>query len=266
MRIHTWAVGLFLTVGIGFFGAILFLIGDRHDVFGKHVEFYSEFSDLGGLPNGAEVRVSGFEAGSVKGIQVPASPSGKFRLKLRVRDTVRGMVRTDSLVSIKTEGIVGDKYILIEEGSKSAPEAPEGATPPGKDPFDIEALMERGSALLGNVDHTVTDVDHTVTDVRGRLDVALDSVNKTVNHVDGVVMAVQPDIKKMAANASQITGSINDIVADLSAGKGPAGLILKDEATRQQLQATLSNIHEASSNLDDALDAHRSRNRGCAVP
>jgi phospholipid/cholesterol/gamma-HCH transport system substrate-binding protein len=56
----------------------------------------------------------------------------------------------------------------------------------------------------------------------------------------------------MAANASQVTGTLNDIVADLQAGRGPAGLFLKDEATRRQLEATVSNIHQASVNLNDA--------------
>ena len=51
MRIHSWAIGLFLVLGIGFFTAILFLIGNRYDIFGKHVDFYAEFSDISGLPH-----------------------------------------------------------------------------------------------------------------------------------------------------------------------------------------------------------------------
>jgi phospholipid/cholesterol/gamma-HCH transport system substrate-binding protein len=142
MRIRSWAIGLFLILGIGFFTAILFLIGNRHDFFGKHVEFYSEFSNVGGLMKGAEVRVSGLNAGEVKGIGIPASPASKFRLKLQVEAKARGMVRTDSVVSIETEGVVGNKYVSIRVGTSSAPEAQDGATLPGKEPFDIQALVE----------------------------------------------------------------------------------------------------------------------------
>jgi phospholipid/cholesterol/gamma-HCH transport system substrate-binding protein len=245
MRVHTWAIGLFIILGTGLFATVLFLIGNRHDVFGKHAEFYSEFSDIGGLPNGAEVRVSGFEAGEVKGIQVPAGSNSKFRLKLQVRASTRGMIRTDSVVSIKTEGIVGDKYISIQEGTKNAAAAQDGAILPSQEPFDMGAMLERSSALLNNVDQSVTDV-------RGRLDFALNSVTKTVTNIDGLVLTVQPDIRKMAANASQITGTLSNIVADLDAGRGPVGLLLKDQATRRQLQDTVSNIHQASVNLNDA--------------
>jgi phospholipid/cholesterol/gamma-HCH transport system substrate-binding protein len=254
MRIHRWAIGLFLTSGIGLFTAILFLIGNRHDVFDKHVEFYAEFSDIGGLPRGAQVRVSGIEAGEVKGIQIPSSPASKFRLKLQVRADARGMVRTDSLVSIRTEGIVGDEYVFIRKGTGTAGEAPDGATLPSKEPFDIGAALEKGSALLDKSSALLDNVHSSVTDLHGRLDVALESVTKTVNHVDGLVTVVQPDIRKLASNASQITDTINDIVSDLNAGKGPAGLLLRDETTRKMLQATLSNAQQATLNLSDASE------------
>ena len=252
MRIHSWAIGLFLVLGIGLFTVILFLIGNRHDIFGKHVEFYAEFSDIGGLPRGAQVRVSGIEAGEVKGIEIPTSPASKFRLKLQVRTNARGLIRTDSLVSIQTEGIVGDKYLFIREGTSTAPEAPDGATLRSKEPFDLGAALEKGSALLDKSSALLDNVQGSVTDLHGRLDVALDSVTKTVNHVDGLVTVVRPDIRKLASNASQITETINQIVSDLNAGKGPAGLLLKDEATRKQLQQTLSNAQQATLNLNDA--------------
>jgi phospholipid/cholesterol/gamma-HCH transport system substrate-binding protein len=234
MRVQTWAVGLFLTLGIGFFAAILFLIGNRYGVFGEHAHFYAEFPDIAGVPVGAVVRVSGLDAGEVKSIQIPSDAASKVRLTLQVNAAVRGMIRTDSVASIETEGIVGDKYIAIHAGTRGAPEAPDGATLPTKMPFDLGEVLEKGSALL-------TNVDATVGDLRGRLDVALDTVTKTVDHVDGLV-----------GNARQITGTVNDIVSELNAGKGPAGLVLKDEATRQQLAAIVSNAQQATSNLKDA--------------
>ena len=252
MRVHAWAIGLFLIVGIGLFTAMLFLVGNRHDVFGKHVDFYADFSDVGGLPRGAQVRVAGIEAGEVKGIEIPASPASKFRLKLQVRADARGIVRTDSVVSIRTEGIVGDKYVYIRDGTSGAAEAQDGATLPSKEPFDIGEALEKGSALLDKGSALLDNVDGSVTDLHGRLDVALSSVSRTVNHVDGLVTVVQPDIRKLANNASQITDTINEIVSDLNAGKGPAGLFLKDETARAQLQATLANAQRATSNLSDA--------------
>jgi phospholipid/cholesterol/gamma-HCH transport system substrate-binding protein len=251
MHIRTWAIGLFLILGLGLFTVILFLIGNRYDVLGEHVDFYSDFSNLSGLPNGAQVLVSGLVAGEVKSIEIPASPASKFRLKLQVESKTHGLIRTDSVVSIGTEGLVGDKYVSIREGTSGAAEAQPGATLPSKEPFEISEVIAKGSTLLDKSSALLDNVQGSVTDIRGRLDVALSSVTTTVNHVNGVVTELTPEIRTMASNARQITGTVKDLVGDLNAGKGPAGLLLKDEATRQQLQATLSNAQKASLNLSD---------------
>lgn len=245
MRVQHWAVGLFIIVGFGLLTAFLFLIGDRQKAFSKHIDLRTEFTNLSGLANGAKVRVSGLDAGKIKRIEIPNKASAKFRLELEVEEKAHGMIRKDSLVSIETEGVVGDKYILIKRGSDKAPEVQAGSMLPSKEPLDMGALMERGSGLLN-------DVHGTMTDVRGRVDVALDSITKTVNHTDVLIAGVKPDIYKLANNGSQITGKIDTLITDLNAGKGPAGLLLRDEATKQQFQATLAKVKDISENVDQA--------------
>jgi phospholipid/cholesterol/gamma-HCH transport system substrate-binding protein len=243
MRVRTWAIGVFIVLGFGFFTAILFQIGNHQKAFSRHLELYTEFSNLGGLGNGAKVRVSGLDAGQIKKVEIPKDPSGKFRLLVQVEEKIHGIIRKDSVASIETEGVVGDRFLLIKKGSAQAEEVRAGDTLPSKEPFDLTALMENSSVLLN-------DVHGSVTDIRGRVDLALDSINKTVNHVDGLVTGARPNIDQIAKNGVQITGKINTLIADLNAGKGPAGMLLKDEATKQQLQATLTNVQRASANLD----------------
>jgi len=247
MRIKTWAIGVFIIVGFGLFTAILFQIGSRQKAFSRHLEVYTEFSNLGGLASGAKVRVSGFDAGQIKKIEIPRSPSGKFRLELEVEEKVHGMIRKDSLASIETEGVVGDKFVSVKKGTDQAEEVRSGETLPSKEPIDIAALMEKGSTLLN-------DVHGSVTDIRGRADIALDSITKTVNHADTMIDQVRPNINEVARSSVQITDKIDALMTDLNAGKGPAGMLLKDEATKQQIQTTLSNIQQASANINQVAD------------
>ena len=67
-------IGLFVIGGLVLFGIGMFVIGDRHQAFARHTEYYSEFSNLAGLTNGAKVRVAGMDAGQVLAIGVPDSP------------------------------------------------------------------------------------------------------------------------------------------------------------------------------------------------
>lgn len=245
MRIRTWAVGLFLVGGFALFTGILFLVGNRQKAFSRHIEVYTEFSNIGGLANGAKVRVSGLDAGQIKKIEIPNSPSAKFRLELQLENKVRGMIRRDSVVSIDTEGVVGDKFVSIRKGSDSAQEVGPGTTLPSKEPFDLSAILEKSSGLLN-------EVNGSIKDIRGRVDVTLDTITKTVNHADDMLVSVRPQIQKIASDGGQITTNLNLLTADLQAGKGPAGLLLKDEQTRQQIEATLADVKQTTANLQQA--------------
>jgi phospholipid/cholesterol/gamma-HCH transport system substrate-binding protein len=247
MNFRPWAVGLFVTVGLALFVAILFIVGNRQEVFSRKTTFQTQFRDVSGLTEGAKVRVSGVEAGKIKKIDYPRSASEKFRLVLEVEAKLHPMIRTDSVVSIATEGVVGDKYIEVGRGSDGAAEAQPNTMLSSKEPFDLSAMMEKADGLLN-------DVQATLGDVRGRVDTSIDSITRTVNRVDGLVVAVGPNVQKIARDGSHITGNIDSLVADLNAGKGPAGLMLRDEETRRQLQATIENLRQTSVKASDAAD------------
>lgn len=78
---RNFVVGLFLVVGILVFAVGLFMIGDRRKLFSKDFEVIAEFKELGGLQNGANVKVGGMDAGEVIDIEVPPQPSRSFASK-----------------------------------------------------------------------------------------------------------------------------------------------------------------------------------------
>jgi phospholipid/cholesterol/gamma-HCH transport system substrate-binding protein len=245
MRVRGWTVGLFLILGFALFTGILFLVGNRQKAFSKHVKVYTEFSDLSGLANGAKVRVSGLDAGQVKRIEIPTSPSNKFRIELQLEDKARGLVRSDSVASIETEGVVGDRFVSIRKGSDRAPEAGPGTILSSKEPFDLSVMLEKASGLLN-------EAQGSMNDIRGRVDLTLDTITKTVGHADQLIVGLRPQIEKIASDGGDITHNLNLLLADLQNGKGPAGLLLKDENTRQQLQATLADVKQTTTNLNQA--------------
>src|ERR1700744_6606176 len=117
MKNHNFVVGLFTCVAIALFGTALFLIGNEHKAFRRHVVFYTPFRNVDGLPKGAKVRVDGMDAGEVENLEIPSQPSQKFRLKMNVEDQLRGLIRSDSFVTVETEGRGGDKVRRIHSGT-----------------------------------------------------------------------------------------------------------------------------------------------------
>jgi phospholipid/cholesterol/gamma-HCH transport system substrate-binding protein len=220
-------VGVFVAVGLTLFTIGLFLIGNRHEAFSHHIEFYAEFKDLSGLAKGAKVQVAGMDAGQVLEIGIPDSPSAGFRVKLRVDEKFHGLVRTDSLATIGTAGVVGETFLLIHPGSQSTPAAAALATLPSKEPTELADLLDQGKGTLADADKAINNANGLLTTVGGKVDSTLDQVKGTVSNV-------------------------NDVAVGLKEGRGPAGMLLRDQALANQIRQTVANVQQASVNLGQA--------------
>ena len=220
-------VGLFVVAGLVLFTAGLFLIGNQHQAFNKHVEFYTDFTNLGGLAKGSKVQVAGMEAGQIVGIDIPNSPAARFRIKLQIDEKLHGLVRADSVTTIETEGVVGDVFLLVHPGSTHAAPAARLATLPSKEPFELSAMLEQGNGLIKNANTTIQDADTTIKQLGGSLNGTLGQVNSTI-------------------------GNVNDVVVGIKQGRGAAGLLLRDQQFAGQVQQTVANVDKASGDLAHA--------------
>ncbi len=224
---RNFIVGLFVVAGLALFTVGLFMIGNRHEAFAQHMDFYAEFSDLSGLTKGSKVQVAGMNAGQVLEIGIPDSPSARFRVKFRIEERLHGLVRTDSFATIGVEGIVGDTFLLVHPGSPHASPALAQSTLATKEPTELADLLDQGKGVLSDVDVTVKNANGLLTSVGGRLNSTLDGVKTTVSNV-------------------------NDVTVDLKNGRGTVGMLLRDQALATQIRQTVTNAQQASSELSQA--------------
>jgi len=220
MSIRYLAVGIFIIAGATLFAIGIFLVGSRHEAFSRHVLLYTEFADLDGIDKGSKVQVSGMDAGQVTKIEVPRSPSGHFRVQMRVDEQLHGLVRTDSVVTIDTEGVVGNTFLTIHSGSPNAPIAQAGSALQSKPPVTMSDLLTHGLGIMN-------DADATIKQVGGKLNVVLDGVHGAV-------------------------GNANDLLVGLKEGRGTAGMLLRDEKMAGQIRESMSNVQSTTSNLNQA--------------
>src|SRR5260370_39955827 len=131
------AVGIFITAGLTLFALGIFLVGSRHEAFAHHVFLYTEFTELDGIAKGSKVQVAGMDAGQVTKIDVPNSQSARFHVQMRIDERFHGLVRTDSVVTVDTEGVVGDTFLTIHPGSSGATIAQVDSVLQSKPPVNI---------------------------------------------------------------------------------------------------------------------------------
>src|SRR5262249_45834385 len=106
----------------------VFLIGNKDFLFSSTYRLNAEFQNVAGLNNGAEVRIGGIHQGTVKEIDLPSQPDGKLTVVMNLKSETRNIIKKDSRASIKTEGLLGDKYVEISFGSPRAEPIADGGT------------------------------------------------------------------------------------------------------------------------------------------
>jgi outer membrane protein OmpA-like peptidoglycan-associated protein len=130
-------LGIFFVATLLVLVAGVFLIGDQRFLFRRTYQVKAEFQNVAGLNNGADVRVGGIHLGTVRYISLPSGPNGKLAVVMDLASSTKNMIRQDSIAIIKTEGLVGDKYVEISGGSEKSPEIENGDTIKGQTPVDF---------------------------------------------------------------------------------------------------------------------------------
>lgn len=243
-------VGAFVLGGLLLFAVALFMIGDRQMAFARTFPLYTEFAKITGLQPGAVVRVSGAKAGSVKEILPPATPAGKFRIRLDIREDLHGLIRTDSVASIATEGLVGGSFLAIRTGGAEAALAPVGSTIAGKEPFEIADLVEQ----MGD---TIKKVNVTIDDLKGDVRHAIQGVSGTVDNANALLTAVGGDVKAMASSGARFTGDLADVSSGIKSGKGTLGLLVNDEELYRRATSVAKNAEEIAAEVRGVVDDAR---------
>lgn len=233
--------------GLLLFAVGLFLIGDRRMLFDETFEAYAEFSNLAGLQSGAKVRVAGLDAGEVETIHVPTSPSGRFRVKLRIREDLHPLIRVDSVASIQNDGLVGNKFVQVEAGSDQAQTVPPRGTMQSREPFDLAEMLKRMS-------ETVDLITKTIGEVKEGVDEALASVSGVATEAQSLVKDLGKDARAIMASAQKVSRDVNTIVDGVRQGRGTVGKLLNDDALYTSAKSIAAEAQKAVANLRTASE------------
>ncbi len=233
-------MGAFVIGGVLLFGFGLFLIGDRRMLFSRSADYYTEFAQISALEAGAKVRVGGMDAGELVEVRVPEGPGSKFRLKFRVIAKLFPVIRTDSVASIQSDGLLGNKFLLIDTGTTAT--APPGSTLPSREPFEI-------GDLLAKIRETMKAIDSTVGDVKGHVGDATRTMAETAKHVDEIIVAAQAPVERFTAAAGRISEDTSAIILRVRSGEGTLGKLMNDDSVYKDIAGSAKHIESAMENL-----------------
>jgi phospholipid/cholesterol/gamma-HCH transport system substrate-binding protein len=132
------AVGIFVLVGVLALGYLSVKLGRVTLLGGGGYAVTADFPSVGGLKAGSTVEIAGVEIGRVERINLV---DYQARVTLRINAGVK--LQEDSIASIKTKGLIGEKYLRISPGGSDRLIPPNGRIREVEAPVDFEELLSK---------------------------------------------------------------------------------------------------------------------------
>jgi phospholipid/cholesterol/gamma-HCH transport system substrate-binding protein len=141
-------LGTVLLVGSALAVLGLYTVGNRQWIWGDNFHVRTGFRQIRGIEAGTTVRVQGIEAGIVESVLPPATPGGDVLLRLRLSGKVRHLVRSDAIVHIASEGMLGGKALEITPGSATSKPVEEDALLASQTPTELTDVLGQVTSTL----------------------------------------------------------------------------------------------------------------------
>lgn len=132
------AVGIFMLLGIVALGYLSIRLGQVDLLGSRGYAVYADFPTVGGLKTGASVEIAGVNVGRVQAIGLN---DYRARVTLTIKHGIQ--LQADAIVSIKTKGLIGEKFVQISPGGSDKVVPPGGRLSEVEAPVDIEELISK---------------------------------------------------------------------------------------------------------------------------
>lgn len=143
-------LGLFVAGGLALFVIAIFIIGKQKNLFNPVFKLTTTFYNVSGLQVGNNIRFSGITVGTVDNMIIINDSTVK--VSMMIKKEVHQFVKSDSKVAIGSEGLIGDRLLIISQGSFDAPLAREGEQLESVEPVETDAIMVSLKVTAGNAE------------------------------------------------------------------------------------------------------------------
>lgn len=149
-------LGLFVIVGLLLFVLAIFIIGKQKNLFDPVIKVTTTFYNVSGLQVGNNVRFSGINVGTVDRISILNDST--VLVDMLIKTSVQKFIKKDSEVGIGSEGIIGDKLLVISQGSTDSPMVKNGQELVSTEPVETDAIIQSVEATALNAEIITTEL------------------------------------------------------------------------------------------------------------
>ena len=133
-------LGFFIAGGLFLFVIAIFFIGKQKNLFNPVFGLTTTFYSVSGLQVGSNIRFSGINVGTVDNIVIINDSTVK--VDMLIKKSVQKFIKTDCEAGIGSSGLIGDRILVITQGSSDSPIVKDGQKIVSKEPVETDAIME----------------------------------------------------------------------------------------------------------------------------
>lgn len=269
-------LGMFIAGGIAVFVIAIFIIGKQQNLFNPVFKLTTNFLNVSGLQVGNNVRFSGITVGTVDNITIINDST--VEVDLMIKKTVQQFIKADCVASIGSEGIIGDRVVIINQGSNNAALAIDGQKILSKEPVETDDIIvslqatsvnaevitlqlaeimtniNNGQGTLGRLiqDSTVAE---NINQIIGNFKTSSEGLDETIEVTKENVFAFMQSLQKTVAKTEVASNQLGEIMIKINSGEGTLGRLIQDTTLSTNIDITVINLKESSIGMNENMEA-----------
>jgi len=236
-------VGIFVLAGFSTLVFVLFSMGNGRGFLSGQFTLKTRFIHVKGLHYGSEVALSGLRIGTIKDIEIAADDTKELVVTLAIDKGQRFRLRTDSRAFIRTQGVLGDKYIELTIGSSSAEALKDGDLIPSQETQDI--IAKSGTLVEGIGKHFEKGGDFEALMSRlNLLSENLVTLTSDIRNKKGI--ANEMIYGNSGSKLSQSMEHLESILRKINDGQGTLGAVINDPTLYEDVKYMMGGAKRSS--------------------
>ena len=220
-------VGLFVTIGLGLIMLAILVLGSTQNLLSRQAHYTIYFPSVEGLIPGAKVILNGVNAGTVIDIDLDM-PRRQVRVNVGIAQKYAQWLKKDSTAEVSTQGVLGDKLVVLNAGAPEAEILPNFSEIPSRTPKDLSQFLSKGDQLMGTLTSITNSMDHILKSFEfnnrneaffqgmaqsaKNLSLATEKINAQLDggHLQGVSKNLESILSKINNGAGTLGQLVND--------------------------------------------------------
>jgi phospholipid/cholesterol/gamma-HCH transport system substrate-binding protein len=186
----------------------IFIIGNQKNLFANTFDLQVKYRNVSGLQSGNFVRLTGINVGTVESVRILNDST--VNVVLAIQKSVQKFIRRDAYATIGSDGLMGDKIVLIEHGSDTAAVVKNGDYIGGNEPVEMSSILARMGDIADNASiltENLAEVMYKVNNGQGSFGRLLNS-DQLARKLEGTVASTQQTVETIQKGAQGFTDNM----------------------------------------------------------